>query len=88
MLLRNRTRLSPVMPNIHEAKTHFSRLVQRAAAGEEIIITRAGVPMAKLVPFRESRAPRRPGIWNGRVQIAPDFDVPSDEIVSSFEGLE
>jgi len=82
---RKRTKLSPVMPNIHEAKTHFSRLVQRAAAGEEIIITRSGVPMAKLVPFRETRTPRSPGVWKGRVEIAPDFDATFDEVVASFE---
>lgn len=82
------TKLSPVMPNIHEAKTHFSRLVQRAAAGEEIVITKAGVPMAKLVPFRQSRAPRRPGFWKGKMRIASDFDALPDEIVASFEGSE
>ena len=79
------TKLSPIMPNIHEAKTHFSKLVQRAAAGEEIIITRSGVPMAKLVPFRETRSPRSPGVWKGSVEVAPDFDATSDEVVAQFE---
>lgn len=82
------TKLSPIMPNIHEAKTHFSRLVQRAAAGEEIIITKSGVPMAKLVPFRETKAPRSPGVWKGSVEVAPDFDVTPEEVVGSFEGDE
>ena len=82
------TKLSPVMPNIHEAKTHFSRLVQRAAAGEEIIITKSGVPMAKLVPFRKTQAPRSPGVWKGSVEVAPDFDVTPEEVVGSFEGDE
>ena len=82
------TSISPLMPNIHEAKTHFSRLVQRAAAGEEIIITKSGVPMAKLVPFRKTRAPRLPGAWKGRVDIAPDFDNTPDEVLVSFEGDE
>ena len=82
------TKLSPVMPNIHEAKTHFSRLVQRAAAGEEIVITKSGVPMAKLVPFRKTQAPRSPGVWKGSVEVAPDFDVTPEEVVGSFEGDE
>ena len=82
------TKLSPIMPNIHEAKTHFSRLVQRAAAGEEIIITKSGVPMAKLVPFRETQAPRLPGVWKGSVEVASDFDATPEEVVGSFEGDE
>ena len=82
------TKLSPIMPNIHEAKTHFSRLVQRAAAGEEIIITKSGVPMAKLVPFRRTQTPRSPGVWKGSVEVAPDFDVTPEEVVGSFEGDE
>lgn len=61
------------------------RDVQRAAAGEEIIITRSGVPMAKLVPFRETRSPRSPGVWKGSVEVAPDFDATSDEVVAQFE---
>ncbi|MDF1596910.1 MAG: type II toxin-antitoxin system Phd/YefM family antitoxin [Acidimicrobiia bacterium] len=79
------TKLSPIMPNIHEAKTHFSKLVQRAAAGEEIIITRSGVPMAKLVPFRETQTARVPGVWKGRVRIAADFDTTPDEVIATFE---
>jgi prevent-host-death family protein len=64
------------MVNIHEAKTHFSRLVQRAAAGEEIVIAKAGVPLAKLVPYDE---PRKliPGLLKGKVWMADDWD--SDE---------
>ena len=61
--------------NIHEAKTHFSKLVERAAAGEEIVIARAGRPLVKLVPYAEARAPRRLGAWKGEVWIAPDFDA-------------
>jgi prevent-host-death family protein len=74
------------MPNIHEAKTHFSKLVKRAAAGEEIVITKAGVPMAKLVPFRRTRSPRVPGVWEGRVEIAEDFNATPDDVIESFEG--
>ena len=65
--------------NIHEAKTHLSRLVERVAAGEEITLARAGRPVARLVPYRARREPRRPGIWKGRVLIGPDFDEPLNE---------
>jgi prevent-host-death family protein len=60
--------------NIHEAKTHFSRLVERAEAGEEIVIARNGSPVAKLVPYLDAR-PRKLGGWEGKVWIAPDFDT-------------
>lgn len=73
--------------NIHEAKTHLSRLVERAAAGEEIIIGKAGKPMARLVPFRESKLPKRkPGAWKGKVWISPDFDAVDKEIEALFYG--
>jgi len=75
-----------VQVNVHEAKTHLSRLVDRAAAGEEIVIAKAGKPLAKLVPYREKREPRKLGGWKGRVRIAPDFDEYDDEIRRMFEG--
>jgi prevent-host-death family protein len=70
--------------NIHEAKTHLSRLIERVEAGEEITIARAGRPVARLVPMRQ-REPRRPGLWKGKVIISPDFDAPLPEIVDAFE---
>lgn len=72
--------------NMHEAKTHLSRLVERAAAGEEIIIGRAGRPIARLVPYAEEREPRSPGRWAGRVSIAPDFDESPAWVAEAFEG--
>ncbi len=72
--------------NIHEAKTNFSRLVERAEHGEEILIGRAGKPVARLVAYRESRSPRTPGGWEGRVRIAPDFDDLPPEIAAAFRG--
>jgi prevent-host-death family protein len=75
-----------VLVNIHEAKTHLSRLIERAAAGEEIVIAKAGNPVAKLV--RRPAEPRRPGGWEGRVWIAPDFDEEDAEIIAAFEGDE
>lgn len=72
--------------NIHEAKTHFSKLVARAAGGEEIVIGKAGKPLAKLVPYREPHGPRTPGGWEGRVQIAADFDELPPEVAAAFRG--
>jgi prevent-host-death family protein len=72
--------------NIHEAKTHFSRLVDQAEHGEEILIGRAGKPVAKLVPYREPRLPRTPGGWEGKVRIAPDFDELPPELARAFGG--
>ena len=74
-----------MLVNIHEAKTHLSRLVERAAAGEEIVIGKAGRPMARLVPYSPTRHPRRPGRWAGRVRLAPDFDRTPEWLVDEFE---
>jgi prevent-host-death family protein len=62
--------------NLYDAKTALPSLVDRAAAGEEIVIAKAGSPRAKLVPVRTVRRPRRPGGWKGRVHIGKDFDAP------------
>jgi prevent-host-death family protein len=62
--------------NLYDAKTALSCLVDRAAAGEEIIIAKAGTPRAKLVPVRPKRRRRKPGGWEGRVRIAKNFDAP------------
>jgi prevent-host-death family protein len=69
--------------NIHQAKTHLSRLIERVEAGEEITIARAGRPVARLVPV-ERRRPRRPGLWKGRVVISPEFDAPLPDIDEAF----
>jgi prevent-host-death family protein len=71
--------------NIHAAKTHLSRLVERVEAGEEVVIARAGRPVARLVPFRGRTSPRVPGLWRGRVRLAPDFDRTDDDLLDSFE---
>ena len=65
------------MVNMHEAKTHLSELVARAAAGEDIIIARDGKPAAKLVPITD--APRQPGFFKGRIVVQPSFDDPLPE---------
>jgi prevent-host-death family protein len=71
--------------NIHEAKTHLSRLVERVEAGEEIVIARAGRPIARLVPYRARTKPRAPGLWRGQGWIADDFDAPIPELLDAFE---
>ena len=72
--------------NIHEAKTHLSRLVERVERGDEVVIARAGRPVARLVPFRPRTAPRVPGLWRGRVEVAPDFDAMPEGLIEDFEG--
>jgi prevent-host-death family protein len=72
--------------NIHEAKTHLSRLVERASAGEEIIISKAGRPVARLGPIPAAVTPRRPGRWRGRVRIHLDFDELPPEVAAASRG--
>ena len=77
----------PTIVNIHAAKTHFSRLVERAARGEEIVIARAGKPIARLAPLAPTLPRRRPGLLRGRVKIAADFDAPlPEDVLRTFEG--
>ena len=73
--------------NIHEAKTHFSRLLQRVANGEEVTISRAGVPVAKLVAIQPEQKSRPLGFARGEVWVSDDFDAPlPDEILKQFYG--
>ena len=74
--------------NIHQAKTHLSRLLQRVAGGEEVTIAHAGVPVARLVPIERSGVKRKLGIDQGKIWIADDFDAPSPELEALFEGEE
>ena len=71
--------------NIHEAKTHLSRLVERVEAGEEVVIARAGRPVARLIAFKPRTERRRPGLWKGSVVLAPDFDASNEQIQTTFE---
>jgi prevent-host-death family protein len=73
--------------NVHEAKTRFSKLLKRVELGEEVVIAKAGRPVARLVPFVLAGALRRPGTAKGRITVAPDFDAPlSEELASAFLG--
>lgn len=64
--------------NIHTAKTHLSRLVDRAANGENIVIARAGRPVARIVAFEGTPEPRKPGLLRGKISITENFDDPLD----------
>ena len=71
--------------NVHQAKTHLSRLLERVETGEEIVLARAGRPVARLVPFKARREPRVPGIWRGQIHLAADFDATPEEVIRAFE---
>jgi prevent-host-death family protein len=71
--------------NVHEAKTHFSKLLRRVVAGEEVIISRAGQPVAKIVPIA-GRARRRFGTDRGVFEVPDDFDAPLPaDVLDTFE---
>lgn len=75
-----------VSVNVYEAKTHLSQLLDRAAAGEEIVIARAGRPIARLVALAASSGRRVPGGWRGKVSVSADFDELPEEIEAAFRG--
>lgn len=75
--------------NIHEAKTHFSKLLQRVAAGEEVTIARSGVPVARLIAVENKLDSRPLGFAQGQVWMADDFDAPlPDDLLAQFYGTE
>jgi prevent-host-death family protein len=77
----------PVQVNMHEAKTHLSRLVERVEAGEEIVLSRAGKPVARIIAVRPPPGSRTPGALRGRIRISDDFDAPlPEEMASAFAG--
>lgn len=76
-----------MLANVHDAKTHLSALLERVAAGEEIVIGKAGRPVARLVPYDGAVGPQIPGGWEGRVEVGPDFDdLPEDAAAFAGEG--
>ncbi len=74
--------------NIYQAKSQLSRLVERAAAGEDIIIGKAGRPVARLVAYVEHRQPRAPGALEGKIWFADDFAETPSWLLDAFEGRE
>ncbi len=72
--------------NVHEAKTHFSRFLERAMAGEEIIIARNGMPLVRLTPVAAPEGERTEGLSKGEITISEDFDAPlPEELLDRFE---
>lgn len=70
--------------NVHEAKTHFSRILEQVATGEEVVISKAGVPVAKVIPLRPAVRRTGRGSLKGRIRIADDFDELPDDIADAF----
>lgn len=76
-----------VVVNIHEAKTHLSKLLKRVVAGEEIVIAKSGQPIARLLPYEAPQAERQPGSAKGKIWMADDFNAPlPPDILNAFEG--
>ena len=75
----------PAFTNIHEAKTHLSKLIERALQGEEVVIAKAGTPLVKLVAYEATnRKEREGGQWAGQVWVSDDFDAPDPELERLF----
>lgn len=74
--------------NIHQAKTNLSKLIEKTSKGEEVIIAKAGKPVAKLVAYKEKLKPRKPGLWKGKIWVSDDFDDEDEEINKLFYGEE
>lgn len=73
--------------NIHEAKTHFSELVNAATEGREIFIAKAGKPVAKLVSIKVNKPKVSFGVLKGKIKLSDDFDAPlADDVIDLFEG--
>jgi prevent-host-death family protein len=73
--------------NIHEAKTHLSRIVDEVAAGSEVIIAKAGKPMARLLPLTGVPRAKKLGLLKGKIKVPDDFNAPlSEDEIADFEG--
>lgn len=72
--------------NIYEAKTQLSKLIELALHGEEVVISKSGKPLVRLVPYEDTHVERKPGRLKGKIKIAKDFDVLPKEILEAFEG--
>ncbi len=74
--------------NIHAAKTHLSKLIERAFLGEEVVICKLGKPMVRLIKYAPQTNSRVPGQWQGKVSISSDFDVLPKNMKNMFNGEE
>jgi prevent-host-death family protein len=84
-----KTKSQPKVVNVHEAKTHLSRLLDRVQQGEEIILAKAGKPYARLVPLESMPPTREPGLLRGRIEMDDSFfdELPEEEL-RAWEGTE
>ena len=71
--------------NVGDAKTHFSKLLDRVAGGEEVVIAKAGEPVARLVPYGPAEATRKLGLLAGKMKVPDDFDAPPNDVLDAFE---
>jgi len=74
-----------IVNTISEAKASLSELIDKVSAGEEVVICKAGKPVAVLRAYAKSDRPRRPGALRGRIRIAPDFDELPDDLAEALE---
>jgi prevent-host-death family protein len=73
-----------IVRNISQAKAELSALLESVQKGDEVVLAKAGKPVAKIVPYQGSVRPRKPGSMAGEIKIAPDFDVLPDDIAEAF----
>lgn len=73
-----------ITKNIYEAKTELSKLIQKVSEGEEVIICKAGNPIASLTPYNKTNKKRSLGVWKGKVKVSEDFNDTSKEVIDSF----
>ena len=88
-LSRTKLELQPMsnVVNVHQAKTHLSRLLDEVAAGAEVVIAKAGRPVARLVPLEPVVRKKRFGLLKGRIDVPDDFDAPLPQgVLADFEG--
>ena len=76
----------PQLVNVHEAKTHLSRLLAKVTKGNEVVIAKGNTPIARLIPYRVKTKKRPLGLYRGKIQIAADFDDLPKEILEAFHG--
>lgn len=74
--------------NIHQAKAHLSNLIHRASSGEEVIICKAGIPIARLIKYETPKSQRIAGLWKGKVTISDDFDDLPQTLVKAFNNTD
>lgn len=75
-----------ITTNIYQAKTQLSKLIAQVEEGKEVVIAKAGKPVAKIVPYEQKLKPRVAGLWKGKVRISDDFDDEDEEINKLFYG--